>query len=83
MTLEPVKLTVQRKDDRETREIPIGCVARDRLTQESEFEVQGAFTGGEADPVLDRSIEHGYCAIPVGDDYHERKDRDGPRSPHR
>ena len=27
------------------------------------------------DPVLGRSIEHEYAAIPLGDDYDERKDR--------
>ena len=44
--------------------------------------VGDAFLVRLVDPVLDRSIEHRYCAMPVGDDYQERKDRGDPRSPH-
>jgi hypothetical protein len=35
------------------------------------------------DPVLDRVIEHRFKAVPVGDDYDERKDRGIQWAPHR
>jgi hypothetical protein len=34
------------------------------------------------DPVLDRTISHKFSAIPLGDDYNERKDRGEQRAPH-
>ena len=34
------------------------------------------------DPVLDRVIEHRFKAVPVGDDYDERKERGIQRAPH-
>ena len=111
MKLDPVTLTIHRKDGCETREIPIGSVAgarfssrdveatrkeldadiaregryscatltnpamfriaRDRLTQESEFEVQGALTGGEAEVVLIRTGEE--VLVSIGSDQCDRE----------
>ena len=111
MKLDPVTITIQRKDGSQIREIPIGCVAgarfssrdiegtrkeldadlardgrysaatltnpsifriaRDRLTQGSEFEVQGALTGGEAEVVLIRI--GGEVLVSIGSDHCDRE----------
>ncbi|MFH0965666.1 MAG: DUF2848 family protein [Planctomycetota bacterium] len=44
--------------------------------------VGDAFLVGLSDPVFNRAIEHRYRAVPVGDDYNERKDRDDARAAH-
>ena len=59
-----------------------GQVAKLALPEMTTHGVGDSFLVRLTDPVLARSIEHTFSAIPVGDDYEERKDRGQDRAPH-